>query len=128
MKRLFFFASLVLAVGLSTLAFAQTQVESGNWSANHTNVGYNLNENQGERSMTLSVSFVTPFDRKPDVVLNVTKLDCSNTTNTRYNVTAISVSRDGFTIKIDTWADSKIFSVGGTWIAHAKKMMDQRDN
>jgi len=128
MKRLIILTSLLLVIGLSAFTFAQTQVESGTWSANHTNVGYNLNENNGERSMTLSVTYETPFDVKPDVVLNVTKIDCSNTTNTRYNVTAISVSRDGFTIKIDTWADSKIFSIGGSWIAHARKMMKDKDN
>ena len=128
MKRLMILTSLFVVIGLSAFSFAQTQVESGTWSANHTNVGYNLNENNGERSMTLSVSFDTPFDVKPDVVLNITKIDCSNTTNTRYNVTAISVSRDGFTIKIDTWADSKIFSIGGTWLAHARNKMEMKDN
>ncbi len=52
--------------------------------------------------------------------MNVSMLDSDGQFNQRYNLTAISVSRDNFTIKISTWADSKIYGIGGTWIAHTE--------
>jgi hypothetical protein len=50
-------------------------------------------------------------------MLSITQLDADKTANSRYNVEVISVSRDGFTVKIRTWADSKIFSISGYWLA-----------
>ena len=52
--------------------------------------------------MTIDVSFATPFDEKPNIVIGVTKLDATTQTNIRYSVSPMSVSRDGFTIKIST--------------------------
>ncbi|MFN3693426.1 MAG: H-type lectin domain-containing protein [Ignavibacterium sp.] len=94
------------------------QVQSGTWSVKEGQAGYNLHTNQGERAMTISVRFPSPFENKPKVILSVTQIDADKNANQRYNVEAISISRDGFTIKIRTWADSKVFSISGYWIAH----------
>jgi len=123
MKKLFFISSLLLVFGLTTLSFAQAQVESGKWGANTSNTGYTLDKNAGDRSMTIDVSFDVPFDEKPDIILGVTMMDATTQTNTRYSVSPMSISRDGFTIKVATWSDSKVFGIGGYWIAHAKKHM-----
>jgi H-type lectin domain len=128
MKKLFFISSILLVFGLTTLSFAQAQVESGKWNVSTSNTGYTLDENSGERSMTVDVSFAVPFDEKPDIVLGVTQVDGSTQTNIRYNVTTMSVSRDGFTIKISTWSDSKIYGIGGYWMAHANKSMKMHNN
>ena len=121
MKKIFFISSILLVFALTTISFAQAQVESGNWSVNTSSKGYTLNENTGERSMTIDVSFDSPFEVKPDIIIGVTMLDANTKTNIRYNVSHMSVSRDGFTIKVSTWADSKISGIGGFWIAHAKE-------
>lgn len=97
---------------------ASAQVQSGTWSVKEGQAGYNLHTNQGERAMTISVRFPSPFENKPKVALSVTQIDADKNANQRYNVEAISISRDGFTIKIRTWADSKVFSISGYWIAH----------
>ncbi len=123
MKNLFFISSLLLVFGLTTLSFAQAQVESGKWGVNTSNTGYTLDGNEGDRSMTIDVSFDVPFDEKPDIILGVTMMDATTQTNTRYNVSPMSVSRDGFTVKVATWSNSKIYGIGGYWIAHAKKHM-----
>lgn len=123
MKKLFFISSLLLVFGLTTLSFAQAQVESGGWNVSTSNTGYTLDENSGERSMTVDVVFDVPFDEKPDIVLGVTHVDATTQTNIRYNVIPRAISRDGFTIKISTWSDSKIYGIGGYWMAHAKKTM-----
>lgn len=121
MKKIFFISSILLVFALTTISFAQAQVESGKWSVNTSSKGYTLGENTGDRSMTIDVSFDTPFEVKPDIIIGVTMLDANTKTNIRYNVSHMSVSRDGFTIKVSTWAESKIFGIGGFWIAHAKE-------
>ena len=125
MKKLFFISSLLLVFGLTILSFAQSQVESGKWSVSTSKTGYTLDGNEGDRSMTIDVSFDVPFDEKPDIILGVTMMDATTQTNTRYNVSPMSVSRDGFTIKVATWSNSKIYGIGGYWIAHAKKHMNK---
>jgi len=113
MKKLFFISSLLLVFGLTTLSFAQSQVESGKWGVSTSKTGYTLDGNEGDRSMTIDVSFDVPFDEKPDIILGVTMMDATTQTNTRYNVSPMSVSRDGFTIKVATWSNSKIYGIGG---------------
>jgi hypothetical protein len=125
MKKLFFISSLLLVFGLTTLSFAQSQVESGKWGVSTSKTGYTLDGNEGDRSMIIDVSFDVPFDEKPDIILGVTMMDATTQTNTRYSVSPMSVSRDGFTIKVATWSDSKIYGISGYWTAHAKKHMNK---
>jgi len=119
MKKILAFVSLVVLFGLLSFSFAQTQVESGNWGVNTDSHGYTLNKNKGERVVTVNVSFDVPFDVKPEIVLSVTALDADQKTPVRYNVSPMSISRDGFTIQIKTWEDTEIFGIAGTWLAHA---------
>lgn len=115
MKNPFIITIIITLLSVVTLL---AQVQSGTWSVKEGQAGYNLHTNQGERAMTISVKFPTPFENKPKVALSVTQIDADKNANQRYNVEAISISRDGFTIKIRTWADSKVFSISGYWIAH----------
>lgn len=115
MKNLLTLTALLILV---LFVSASAQIQSGTWSVKEGQAGYNLHTNQGERAMTISVRFPTPFENKPKVALSVTQIDADKNANQRYNVEAISISRDGFTIKIRTWADSKVFSISGYWIAH----------
>ena len=81
---------------------------------------YTLHENTGERVFTVEVNFLKPFENKPDVVVGVSAIDAVSGTNLRYSLKAKSVSRDGFTVEVKTWGDSKILSIGGFWVAHAE--------
>ena len=119
MKKLI--AVLTIFFALTAMVSAQSHVQSGTWSVNPSVAGYNLDKNTGERTMTIDVEFSKPFDTKPTVFLSVTQLDADKDVNLRYSVEAISVSRDGFTIKVRTWADSKIYSISGYWSAYAEK-------
>jgi hypothetical protein len=121
MKKIFFISTILLVFALTSISFAQAQVESGKWSVSTSSKGYTLSENTGERNMTIDVSFDSPFEVKPDIIIGVTMLDANTKTNIRYNVSHMSVSRDGFTIKVSTWSESRISGIGGFWIAHAKE-------
>lgn len=116
-----FFAFLIVFVALSSITFSQSFVQSGIWTVNPSVSGYNMDKNTGERTMTVDIEFPKPFDTKPTVVLSVTQIDTDKDVNSRYNVEAISVSRDGFTLKVRTWADSRVYSLSGYWIAHTTK-------
>lgn len=109
---LFFIASVV--------GFSQTQVLSGNWGASSDTKSYTLNQNTGERSITVEIYFLKPFKTKPDVLVGISSIDVDKNTAVRYAVKPISVSRDGFTVEVKTWGDTKINSITGFWVAHAE--------
>lgn len=108
---------LFLFLILITTVNAQTKTQSGSWSVNQSISGFALDKNEGERAVTIEIKFEKPFTSKPQIFLTTTQLDASKEANLRFNIETISISRDGFTIKISTWADSKIFSMSGYWLA-----------
>ncbi len=112
-KALFAALFLILSVGL----FAQ-QIESGVFEVNYNTKGFTLHENDGTRIITQEVRFKTPFETIPSVVCGINKLDGDKDKNLRIDVAATAISRDGFVLRIKTWGDSKIFEVGGSWVAH----------
>ena len=120
MRKILFILTIALAVGMISTSFAQTKVLSGYWSVSKNTQGYTLAENSGDRSVTITVNFLDPFENKPDVTLGVTLLDATSDKNVRYKVEALSVSRDAMTIKISTWADTKIYGISGYWMAHGE--------
>ncbi len=67
--------------------------------------------------MTLEIKFDNPFKETPQIFLSVLQLDADKNSNLRYKAEIVSVTKDGFTIKVRTWADSRIFSMSGYWLA-----------
>lgn len=120
MKKLLFAVSIIFFVGFFSAVLAQSKISTGKFSANSGSQGYTLDKNQGERSYLIEITFPKPFDTKPVVVLTVTMVDADKGTNTRYSVEPVSISRDGFTVKVTTWSDSKLFGVAGSWIAYSE--------
>lgn len=118
MKRFFFISALFLMV--STFAFGQAEVLSGTWGASSETKSYTLNTNSGDRTITVQVNFLNPFEDKPKVVCGVSSIDVDKSTAVRYAVKPISISRDGFTVEVKTWGDTKINSITGFWVAHAE--------
>ena len=119
--KIYSMAFLVLILFLSANALLAQEIQSGKYSINNTNPNYTLDKSSGDRSMTIVVNFDKGFEKKPSVMLSVTKVDAGINSNIRYNVEAISVSRDGFTIKISTWSDSIINGIAGNWVAISEK-------
>lgn len=107
-----------LIIFLSATINSQTKMQSRSWAINQTISGYSLDKNNGERMLTIEIQFDKSFSAKPKIFLALTQIDASKESNFRYNIEAISVSRDGFTIKASTWSDSKVFSLSGYWLAY----------
>ena len=118
MRKFSVLAVVLFVVVFSVMASAQTQ--SGQWSSTASDPGYTLDKNTGERTVTIEVNFNNPYETKPKVILSVTHVDTDKGFNTRYNVEVLSVSRDGFTVKIRTWSDSKVFGISGYWLAYVE--------
>lgn len=118
--------NLLLTLGLflmvSAVAFSQSQVLSGTWGGNSETKYYTLHDNTGERKYTVEVNFLKPFENKPDVVVGISLIDVDQSTAVKYAVKPISISRDGFTVEVKTWGDTKILSIAGFWVAHAEAM------
>ena len=116
MKKLLVLAAILFFVVFTTMVSAQ--IQSGQWFSKAGDPSYILDANTGERSTLVEINYPKPYDVKPKVIVSVTQLDADKEANSRYNVEVLSVSRDGFTVKIKTWADSKIFSISGYWLAY----------
>jgi H-type lectin domain len=114
MKKLFLTSIVIFLISFLSLA---QQVQSGTFAANSSTPNYTLDKNSGERTVTIEISYPTPFDKKPQVILTVNQLDATTNSNIRYEVKTISVSRDNFIIQIRTWSESKILGISGTWLA-----------
>jgi len=112
------YTSIVLSFFIILTGFSSAQtIQNSSWSVNQSLAGYSLDKNEGERTMTIDIDFETPFAEKPQIFLSVAQIDSDKESNLRYNVEAISISRDGFTLKVSTWSDSKLFSISGYWLA-----------
>lgn len=116
MKNIYTSIVLFAIITLTGFSSAQT-IQSSSWSVNQSLAGYSLDKNEGERTMTIDIDFETSFTEKPQIFLSVTQIDSDKESNLRYNVEAISISRDGFTLRVNTWSDSKLFSISGYWLA-----------
>lgn len=110
---------LIIFFGLTLSINAQNFVQTGEFSVEKTKVSnYMLDSGSDqERLMQLNVLFPKPFNNKPEVMLSVTKYDGEKGINTRYSVKVLSVNKTGFSIEIKTWGGSKIYMIGGMWMA-----------
>lgn len=115
-----FFLSLIV---ISLFCFASEimaqEVQTGKFHTSNAVEGYTLDKNDGVRTMLVEVEYPKPFNKKPEVMVGVNLIDASNAQNLRYSVEVKSVSRDGFTLLVKTWANTRIFEIGGGWIAVA---------
>lgn len=80
--------------------------------------------NQPQAKTSRKISFSRPFSAPPKVVVWINGFDMSNAHGWRLKIAASDVTATGFTIHIDTWADSILYFAGATWIAFAADRTD----
>lgn len=120
MKNLFFVLFLVVIVGSLSVVSAQSTFLTGKYTANTNSSDYTLDKNSGPRTYLVEINFLNPFESRPEVIVTTSLIDADTKVNLRFNVEATAISRDGFTVKITTWSDSKLFGIGGNWIAYTE--------
>jgi len=98
--------------------FAQLKVQTGVFNADRNISNYMLAAGGDmERTQLISVTFTKPFTKTPDIQLSVTRLDEDRGSNTRYDIKVVNAHKAGFTIEVKTWGGSKIYLIGGTYMA-----------
>jgi hypothetical protein len=71
----------------------------------------------GDRAYRHTVTFARPFSATPVVHLGIAGLDASKQDNLRLRVRAEAVGTHGFTIVVETWLHTQIWSVDVSWLA-----------
>jgi len=74
--------------------------------------------NQPQLETSRRINFDRPFVTPPNVIVSLNELDMSKDRNWRVTATATDIDTTGFTIHINTWADSVLYSATATWIAY----------
>ncbi|EKM59120.1 uncharacterized protein PHACADRAFT_191433 [Phanerochaete carnosa HHB-10118-sp] len=91
---------------------------------------YNTTEDHHwSRSQTKTsrrITFTHPYAAPPKVVVWLDAVDSGPGRNVRVTAWADAVTPDGFTIHLDTWHDSNLWSAGATWLAHSAERTDVR--
>jgi hypothetical protein len=79
--------------------------------------GWHLHQGSGARFFDMAVAFQSPLIGSPLVQINLAALDSDGQHNLRVTVNPINVTNVGFTVRISTWADTKLYAVRASWIA-----------
>ena len=72
---------------------------------------------EGPREVRRTVSFDTPFLRRPAVMVGVSLWDSDRHSNLRADLTAENITAEGFDLVFRTWADSRLARIRADWTA-----------
>ncbi|OOM07245.1 H-type lectin domain-containing protein [Clostridium saccharobutylicum] len=79
---------------------------------------YHLHTGEGLRVIEKFIRFKEEFKDDPQVVVGVQELQYYETNWSAYRVVAHSITRTGFTIRVETWGNAKIDGIVATWLAY----------
>lgn len=121
MKRLPLIVT-ILFLMLSFTAFGQN-LQKGDIEADLNAEGWSLNAGTGVRTHIIFVTFQKPFETVPSVVLALSGYDASvgKDGTVRVALKTEKITREGLVIKVQTWADSRVGAVYGSWMAFTGK-------
>lgn len=74
----------------------------------------------GHRHYDTYVKFSKHFDSNPKVMTAISGMDTSVNTCTRIVCEALNVTKHGFTMRLRTWWDTKVYSAICSWVAHSQ--------
>jgi hypothetical protein len=114
-------AILLLVLVTASVAPAQkVTFQKGTFTSNYASDDWILNKGEGPRACKQFIQFDTPFLSAPTVIVNLTGVDAPTEHGLRVSLKVDKVSISGFLLKIETWEDSKLNGVEGTWFAISK--------
>lgn len=117
------FSTMVLSLLLlaSVSAFGQG-MQKGDFQADQSSEGWTLASGTGTRSHIVFVSFDKAFTSTPTVMVALTGYDGvgGKDGTMRVALKPEKITKEGFVVKVQTWADSRVNGVFGSWIAWAK--------
>lgn len=70
------------------------------------------------------VLFTHVYPAIPKVACWLSGMDCAHGWNLRLSIYATDITVSGFTLHLDTWADTRLLSLTATWLAHPADRAD----
>lgn len=83
----------------------------------HFETGGAMWTGEGPREIRVPVRFGASFAAPPALQLGVTMWDVSNVAAMRLDIGSEEVGRDGFTLRVSSWGDSRIARLRIGWFA-----------
>lgn len=71
---------------------------------------------EGTRIFRSTVVFDSPFAAPPVVHLGLTGFDIDHRDSGRLNLRATDITATSFVVEITTWLDTRVYSVGFSWL------------
>lgn len=81
---------------------------------------------ESQKSTSRRIAFAHPYATPPKVIVWLDAVDSGPGRNVRVRTWADQIDATGFTIHVDTWADSNLWSAGASWLAHSADRRDVR--
>ena len=99
------------------------QIQSGFWEEFDANKMENdlatRIRKSRSREMKKEITFDTPFNKEPKIHCGLAHIDTDSSANSiRISVVIDNLTKDGFTIKVQTWLVSRIFGFRVEWLAY----------
>ena len=73
-------------------------------------------EDNPQRVTARNITFGKPFSAPPRLPLGLNLLDLGKDANIRAGAYAEDITKEGFKISLITWADTKLYSAGASWL------------
>lgn len=98
------------------------KIENGKYSAGEFHERWNLGEEGFGRKRTFSerISFSQTFENQPKVMIAVSGLDIvdeRSTSRKSYDVQAVQITTEGFTVLFNAYGNSRIMGLTIDWLA-----------
>ena len=94
-------------------------IQSGTFSKGYWQTGDIFETGLGGRTHSYTVTFPRAFCKVPFVSIAVNHLDSFSGANLRYQVYVTAITQNSFVVHFNTWADTKIYGLGISYIAYA---------
>lgn len=115
--------SMLILLSLVLVSAAPAQklsFQKGTFASNSTSEDWQLHKGDGPRMCKLFIQFDTPFLSAPTVLVNLTGVDAPTDHGLRISLKVDKVTVGGFLLKVETWDESRINGIEGTWFAISK--------
>ncbi|KAG9019633.1 hypothetical protein FRB90_011979 [Tulasnella sp. 427] len=113
--------SVVYCAGLDYLALAPGQLE---YDCGEYTTTSDHPWNRPQEKTSARIKFSHPFVTPPKVVVFLNSLDIDQSKNYRVKTYVSNVDTTGFTIHIDSWFDSILYSAKAGWVAYPEDRKD----
>lgn len=72
---------------------------------------------EGPRELRREIAFDQPFEDAPSVMVSLSMWDIDHQHNPRMDISAASITAEGFEIVFRTWGDTRVARVRADWLA-----------